>query len=100
MTIIDELKAEDAKINERMDKVQGNTRATTELMMERHKMYLRYEKKETDEFLKFRISTMREDAFTQVMLFKVKGDVEEDIAKIFSRLDDLETKIQSLNQRK
>ena len=38
------------------------------------------------------ISTMREDLLLQVMIYKIKVDLEGDIAKIFSRLDALESK--------
>jgi hypothetical protein len=46
------------------------------------------------------ISTRREDVFLGVMIYKVKADMEDDMAQIFTRLDDLETKVQALTQGK
>jgi hypothetical protein len=96
----DELRAEDAKINKKIDKVQRNSRAIIELLMERHKLYLKYESMAADITTRFNISTRREDIFLEVMIYKVKADMEDDMAQIFTRLDDLETKIQALTQRK
>jgi hypothetical protein len=99
-SLIDELRAEDAKINKRINKVQSNSRATIELLMERHKMYLKYENMAADITTRFNISTIREDIFLKVMIYKVKADMEDDMAQIFTRLDDLEVKVQALTQGK
>ena len=68
--------------------------------MERHRLYYRYETKATNEVVKSQISNMRAEIFTHVIIFKMKADFEDDIAKIISRLDDLETKVNDLSQRK
>ena len=34
------------------------------------------------------------------MIYKVKADMEDDMAQMFTRVDDSETKIQALTQRK
>jgi hypothetical protein len=49
---------------------------------------------------RFNISSRREDIFLEVMIYKVKADMEDDMAQIFTRLDDLETKVQALTQGK
>jgi tetrahydromethanopterin S-methyltransferase subunit G len=54
----------------------------------------------TDITTRFNISTRREDIFLEVMIYKVKADMEDDMSQIFTRLDDLETKVQALAQGK
>jgi tetrahydromethanopterin S-methyltransferase subunit G len=54
----------------------------------------------TDITTRFNISTRREDIFLEVMIYKVKADMEDDMSQIFTRLDDLETKVQALIQGK
>jgi hypothetical protein len=68
--------------------------------MERHKVYLKYENMATDITTRFNISTRREDIFLEVMIYKVKADMEDYMSQIFTRLDDLETKVQALIQGK
>jgi hypothetical protein len=99
-SLIDKLRADDAKIIKRIDKVQRNSRAVIQLLMERHKVYLKYENMATDITTRFNISTRREDIFLEVMIYKVKADMEDDMSQIFTRLDDLETKVQALIQGK
>jgi hypothetical protein len=99
-SLIDKLRAGDAKIIKRIDKVQRNSRAVIQLLMERHKLYLKYENMATDITTRFNISSRREDIFLEVMIYKVKADMEDDMAQIFTRLDDLETKVQALTQGK
>jgi len=98
--IIEQLKAEDIILNERMATVQGDSRKMLELLMERHKNYHRHENQATDPTLRVQISNMREDVFLQIMIYKIKADFEDDIAKIISRIDDLETKVKNLSQGK
>jgi hypothetical protein len=54
----------------------------------------------TDIATRFNISTRREEIFLEVMIYKVKADMEDDMSQIFTRLDDLETKVQALIQGK
>jgi hypothetical protein len=68
--------------------------------MERHKLYLKYENMANDITTRFNISSRREDIFLEVMIYKVKADMEDDMSQIFTRLDDLETKVQALTQGK
>jgi len=68
--------------------------------MERHKLYLKYEKMATDITTRFNISSRREDIFLEVMIYKVKADMEDDMAQIFTRIYDLETKVQALTKGK
>jgi len=96
----DEFKTEDNKINMKLTEAEGNTRKVLDLMMEKHRLYHKYEIEETDPEFRFKKSTLRQEVFIQIMIYKVKADLEDDIAKIFSRLDDLETKVNSLNQGK
>ena len=101
--IIGEMLKEDALIRAKQDKIApGDSAKLLENLMERHRLYSRYEglaKKAKDSMRTFMISTMREDLFLQVMIYKIKADLEGDIAKIFSRLDDLETKIQESKEK-
>ena len=68
--------------------------------MERHKLYLKYENMDTDITTRFNISSRREDIFLEVMIYKVKADMEDDMAQIFTRIYDLETKVQALTKGK
>jgi hypothetical protein len=68
--------------------------------MERHKLYLKYENMATDITTRFNISSRREDIFLEVMIYKVKADMEDYMAQIFTRLYDLETKVQALTKGK
>lgn len=68
--------------------------------MERHKLYLKYENMATDITTRFNISSRREDIFLEVMIYKVKADMEDDMAQIFTRIYDLETKVQALTKGK
>jgi hypothetical protein len=63
-------------------------------------LYLKYENMANDITTRFNISSRREDIFLEVMIYKVKADMEDDMAQIFTRLDDLETKVQALTQGK
>jgi hypothetical protein len=40
------------------------------------------------------ISTRREDVFLGVMIYKVKADMDDNMAQIFTSLDDLKTKFE------
>jgi len=101
--LISEMIKEDAIIRSKQDKLQpGDSQGFLDCLMERHRLYSKYEhmaKAQGDPMRNFMISTMREDVLSQVMIYKIKVDVEGDMAKIFSRLDDLETKIQALGKK-
>ena len=94
--LINEMLKDDALIRTKQDQIApGDSVKFLENLMERHRLYSRYEilaKKAGDSMRTFMISTMREDLLLQVMIYKIKVDLEGDIAKIFSRLDALESK--------
>ena len=98
-----DLKKENAQILEKYSNFQrGDSQKMLEMTEERHRLYYKYEKiakAQGDLLGELFISSMREDVFLQIMIYKVKVDVEGDIAKIFSRLDALETKIQNLERK-
>jgi hypothetical protein len=99
--IIGDMMKEDALIREKQSKIMpGDSPKFLDCLMERHRLYSKYEniaKATGDVQRAFMISGMREDVLSQVMIYKIKVDLEGDIAKIFSRLDDLETKIRDSN---
>jgi hypothetical protein len=78
---------------------QDNTRKILDLMTKKFNVISTYEDKAPD-VLKFEIGTVKRDIFSQIMESQIKADFEEDIAKIISRLDALETKVQDLERNK
>ena len=97
---MDELVRETALIDKEMERVgRDNTQKILELMAKKFNIITVYEDKASDR-LKFEIGTIKRDIFSQIMAIQIKADFEEDIAKIISRLDTLETKVQDLERNK
>jgi hypothetical protein len=97
---MDELVKEMNLIHKEMEIVGRNTKKTLDLLVKKHGILEEYEHKAPTLTEEFKINTMRGDIFSQILIFQFKLEFEEDIAKIFSRLDDLETKVKDLSARK
>jgi hypothetical protein len=76
-----------------------DSKKMVEHLVKKHEILEKYAKMARDHQTKFEITSTRADIFCQILLFQFKTEFEEDIAKIFSRLDDLETKIQDLGSK-
>jgi hypothetical protein len=102
--LIKRMLEEDALIREKLKNIsQGDSQKFADVLFERHRLYVKYgdmAKAAGDSQTSFNISLMRDGVMVQAMMFKIKGELEGDMAKIISRLDDLETRIQGLEPKK
>jgi hypothetical protein len=102
--LIDRMLEEDALIREKIKNIPpGESQKFADQFFERHRLYAKYAdmaRAAGDSQRSMYISLMREGLMVQAMMFKIKGELEGDMAKIISRLDDLETRIQYLEPKK
>jgi hypothetical protein len=102
--LIDRMLEEDALIREKIKNIPpGESQKFADQFFERHRLYAKYEnmaKAAGDSQRSLYIGLMREGLMVQAMMFKIKGELEDDMAKIISRLDELETKIRDPEPKK
>lgn len=98
--LMDELEKEMSLLNKEMEEIERDTRKMVDILVKKHQVLLEYEEKAPNPIDQFKINTMRSDIFCQILIFQFKAELEEDIAKIVSRLDNLETKLQELGSGK
>jgi hypothetical protein len=84
--IMKELREEDLLIQAKQDSIQpGDSQSFLESLMERHRLYLKYEDRAFtagDISRQSMINAMKENIFLQIMIYKLRVELEGDIAKI------------------
>jgi UDP-N-acetylenolpyruvoylglucosamine reductase len=87
--IITQLRVADEKILEEMEKTGTDFDKYNRLVTERHKLYLEYEGRATENTTRYLISTIRQNILTQIKV----SVLEAELIKLTIRMDNLETKI-------
>ena len=86
--IITQLRVADEEILAQMEKTGTNFGAYNVLVEERHKLYLKHEKRATDNTTRYLISTIRQNILTQMKV----SVLEAELVKLTIRVDKLEAK--------
>jgi len=86
--IITQLRIEDEKILEEMENAGTDFEKYNGLVIKRHKLYLEYEKRATDNTTRYLISTIRQNILTQIKV----SVLEAELIKLTIRMDNLEIK--------
>ncbi len=86
--IITQLRVADEEILAQMEKTGTNFGEYNSLVIKRHKLYLKYEKRATNDTTRYLISTIRQNILTQIKVTVL----EEEIVKLTIRVEKLETK--------
>jgi UDP-N-acetylenolpyruvoylglucosamine reductase len=86
--IITKLRVADEEILEQMEKTGTNFGEYNALVIKRHKLYLKHEKRATDNTTRYLISTIRQNILTQIKV----SVLEAEIVKLTIRMENLETK--------
>ncbi|MDW0120064.1 MAG: hypothetical protein QOK88_07405 [Nitrososphaeraceae archaeon] len=86
--IISQLRVADEEILAQMEKTGTNFGEHNALVMKRHKLYLKYEKRATNDTTRYLISTIRQNILTQIKLTVL----EEELVKLTIRVENLEKK--------
>lgn len=86
--IITQLRVADEEILVQMEKTGTNFGEHNALVMKRHKLYLKYEKRAKNDKTRYLISTIRQNILTQIKLTVL----EEELVKLTIRVEKLETK--------
>jgi len=86
--IISQLRVADEEILAQMEKTGTNFGEHNALVMKRHKLYLKYEKRATNDTTRYLISTIRQNILTQIKLTVL----EEEVVKLTIRVENLEKK--------
>ena len=86
--IITQLRVADEEILGEMEKTGTDFEKYNGLVIKRHKLYLEYEKRATDNTTRYLISTIRQNILTQIKV----SVLEAEIIKLTIRMDNLETK--------
>ena len=86
--IITQLRVADEEILAQMEKTGTNFGEYNTLVMKRHKLYLKYEKRAKNDTTRYLISTIRQNILTQIKVTVL----EEEIVKLTIRVEKLETK--------
>ena len=86
--IISQLRVADEEILAQMEKTGTNFGEHNALVMKRHKLYLKYEKRATNDTTRYLISTIRQNILTQIKLTVL----EEELVKLTIRVESLEKK--------
>jgi len=84
--IISQLRVADEEILAQMEKTGTNFGEHNALVMKRHKLYLKYEKRATNDTTRYLISTIRQNILTQIKLTVL----EEELVKLTIRVENLE----------
>jgi len=86
--IISQLRVADEEILAQMEKTGTNFGEHNALVMKRHKLYLKYEKRAKNDTTRYLISTIRQNILTQIKLTVL----EEELVKLTIRVENLEKK--------
>ena len=86
--IISQLRVADEEILEQMEKTGTNFGEYNALVIKRHKLYLKYEKRASKDSTRYLISTIRQNILTQMKVTVL----EEELVKLTIRVEKLETK--------
>lgn len=86
--IITQLRVADEEILGEMEKTGTDFEKYNGLVIKRHKLYLEYEKRATDNTTRYLISTIRQNILTQIKV----SVLEAELIKLTIRMDNLETK--------
>ena len=86
--IITQLRVADEEILEQMEKTGTNFGEYNALVIKRHKLYLKYEKRATKDSTRYLISTIRQNILTQIKVTVL----EEELVKLTIRVEKLESK--------
>jgi len=86
--IITQLRVADEEILEQMENTGADFEEYNGLVIKRHKLYLKHEKRATNDTTRYLISTIRQNILTQIKV----SVLEAEIVKLTIRVDNLETK--------
>jgi hypothetical protein len=86
--IITQLRVADEEILAQMEKTGTNFGEYNSLVVKRHKLYLKYEKRAKNDTTRYLISTIRQNILTQIKV----SVLEVEIVKLTIRVEKLETK--------
>jgi UDP-N-acetylenolpyruvoylglucosamine reductase len=86
--IITQLRVADEEILAQMEKTGTNFGEYNALVVKRHKLYLKHEKRATDTTTRYLISTIRQNILTQIKV----SVLEAEIVKLTIRVEKLEAK--------
>jgi hypothetical protein len=86
--IITQLRVADEEILGEMEKTGTDFEKYNGLVIKRHKLYLEYEKRATDNTTRYLISTIRQNILTQIKV----SVLEAELIKLTIRMDNLEIK--------
>jgi hypothetical protein len=84
--IISQLRVADEEILEQMEKTGTNFGEYNALVIKRHKLYLKYEKRASNDSTRYLISTIRQNILTQIKVTVL----EEELVKLTIRVENLE----------
>ena len=84
--IITQLRVADEEILALMEKTGTNFGEYNALVVKRHKLYLKYEKRASDNTTRYLISTIRQNILTQIKV----SVLEAEIVKLSIRVENLE----------
>jgi hypothetical protein len=87
--IITQLRVADEEILAQMEKTGTNFGEYNALVMKRHKLYLKYEKREKKDTTRYLISTIRQNILTQIKVTVL----EEELVKLTIRVENLEKRL-------
>ena len=86
--IITQLRVADEEILEQMENAGDDFDEYNGLVIKRHKLYLKYEKRATNDSTRYLISTIRQNILTQIKVTVL----EEELVKLTIRVENLERK--------
>ncbi len=86
--IITQLRVADEEILEQMGRTGTNFGEYNALVIKRHKLYLKHEKRATDNTTRYLISTIRQNILTQIKV----SVLEAEVVKLTIRVENLENK--------
>ena len=86
--IITQLRVADEELLALMEKTGTNFGEYNALVVKRHKLYLKYEKRASDNTTRYLISTIRQNILTQIKV----SVLEAEIVKLTIRVENLEKK--------
>ena len=86
--IITQLRVADEEILEQMGKTGTNFGEYNALVIKRHKLYLKHEKRAKNETTRYLISTIRQNILTQIKV----SVLEAELVKLTIRVENLENK--------
>ncbi|MDP9488697.1 MAG: hypothetical protein M3P28_00640 [Thermoproteota archaeon] len=86
--IITQLRVADEEILAQMEKTGTNFGEYNSLVIKRHKLYLKYEKRATNDTTRYLVNTIRQNILTQIKVTVL----EEELIKLTIRVENLENK--------